>query len=329
MTPSPATLALVADVGGTNSRFALTDTADPRPGLLQPRKLANAGFPSLQRAAEHYLDEVGVRPARAAIAVASPLVADVIQLTNRAWSFSRAGLQQALGLHELRLINDFAAVAWSLTVLQADDWTALSGPDANGLRGPVSVLGPGTGLGVGQLVGCPTGGWHVVATEGGHATFAPVDEPEHAIAAWLGRKFGRVSNERLLSGSGLAYIDAVLRGAGPPGADEGVVLRAPAEITRAAMERQEPTAVRALNRFCAILGSVAGDMALIHGARSVAIGGGIAPRFIPFLRDSPFRERFLDKGRLTARLESVPVHVVTHPNPGLLGAAVALRAAGA
>lgn len=327
MTTSPATLALVADVGGTNSRFALTDTAEPRPRLLQPRKFANAGFSSLQHAAEQYLDEVAARPARAAFAVASPLAADVIQLTNRAWSFRRAGLQQALGLQELRLINDFGAVAWSLTALQPDDWATLAGPEAHELRGPVSVLGPGTGLGVAQLIDCPSGGWQVVATEGGHATFAPVDEQEQAIVAWLAARFGRVSNERLLSGSGLSGIDAVLRGEDPRGVDDGGNLRAPAEITRAALEQQERTALRALDCFCAILGSVAGDMALIHGAHSVAIGGGIAPRFIPFLRASAFHERFLAKGRLTRRLESVPVRVVTHPNPGLLGAAVALRAA--
>lgn len=326
MTTSPATLALVADVGGTSSRFALTDTSQSRPALLQSRKLANAGFASLQHAAAHYLDEVGARPARAAIAVASPLAADVIQLTNRAWSFSRAGLQHALGLQELKVLNDFSAVAWSLPVLQPDDWIALPGPDARGLRGPVSVIGPGTGLGVAQLVDCKAGGWHVVATEGGHATFAPVDEEEQLIATWLGAKFGRVSNERLLCGSGLSYIDSVLRSEAPPVGDADVMLRTPAEISQAALEEQEPAALRALNRFCAILGSVAGDIALIHGAHSVAIGGGIAPRFIPFLRASAFRERFDDKGRLRGRLASVPVRVVTHPDPGLLGAAVALRA---
>ncbi|HEY4555661.1 MAG TPA: glucokinase, partial [Lysobacter sp.] len=142
---------LVADIGGTNARFALVDPDAPAPAPLHPQTLRNADFAGLQHAAAHYLQSLGVQPRRAAIAVASPVDADEIRLTNRAWSFSRSGLRDALGLEELRLINDFGAVAWAVPALGADDWITLHGAHAAPLRGPVTVLGPGTGLGVALL----------------------------------------------------------------------------------------------------------------------------------------------------------------------------------
>lgn len=317
-----APLALLADIGGTNVRFALTDPAAPRPEVLQPRSLPAARFASLQHAAEHYLAEVGVTPRRAAIAVACPVQGEEIRLTNRAWSFTRSELREALGLAELVLLNDFGAVARAVPVLQAHERVHLYGPDEDTLPGPVSVLGPGTGLGVALLVGAEARGWEVVETEGGHVSFAPLGEEEQAIAHWLVGRFGRASNERVLSGSGLAYVDAVLRGL-PHDTRE---LREPAAIVAAALAGHDIVARRALARFCAVLGSVAGDCALIHGARTVTIAGGIVPRFVPFLRSSAFRERFLAKGRFASLLESVAIQVVTHSQPGLLGAAMALRA---
>ncbi|MEG3157792.1 glucokinase [Lysobacter zhanggongensis] len=317
-------LELIADIGGTNARFALVDPAAPEPELLHPQALENARFASLQHAAEHYLALVDARPRRAAIALACPITGDEIRLTNRAWSFSRAELQVALGLDELRLINDFGAVGWAVPALGPADRTALYGPTGDVLRGPVSVLGPGTGFGVGLLVG-GEGDWHVVETEGGHVAFAPLGEEEQAIVRWMNARHGRTSYERVLSGSGLACIDAVLRGLDDD-TGRALQLRDPAEVVAAALDGHDVVARRALARFCAILGSVAGDVALVHGARTVMIAGGIVPRFIPFLRSSAFRERFLAKGRFAAYLEQVSVQVATHPNPGLLGAAVALRA---
>src|SRR5690606_4342609 len=149
---SAAELELIADIGGTNARFALTDPTAATPQLLHSHSLENADFASLQHAAEHYLQSVGVQPRRAAIALACPVNTDDIRLTNRAWSFSRNELRQSLGLDELRLLNDFGAVAWSVPALQADDRIALYGPVQSELQGPVSVLGPGTGFGVGLLV---------------------------------------------------------------------------------------------------------------------------------------------------------------------------------
>ena len=186
-----------------------------------------------------------------------------------------------------------------------------------------------------MLVGSYEHGWHAVETEGGHVGFAPLGDEERAISAWLTAQHGRTSTERLLCGKGLSEIDAVLRGASavlpaqmPQPGDASLLnpaLRDPAEIVAAALEGHDQAARRTLARFCSVLGSVAGDCALIHGARTVVIAGGIVPRFIPFLRSSAFRARFLAKGRMTPLLEAVPIHVITHPNPGLLGAATALR----
>jgi glucokinase len=318
-------IALVADIGGTNARFALTDLASPTATLHEPMALPASEYASLQHAIEHYLGQVGVQPKRGALAVASPADRDEIRLTNRAWSFSRSELQRTLGFDDLRVINDFGAVAWAVPALTPEDRTTLHGPVAGPLKGPVTVMGPGTGLGVAMLVGCEASRWHVVETEGGHVSFAPLGDEEQAIGRWLTAQFGRTSNERVLCGAGLAHIDAVLRGV-THDLDARPTLREPADIVAAALEGHDVAARRALARFCAVLGSVAGDAALIQGARTVVIAGGMVPRFIPFLRSSAFRERFLAKGRFAAWLETVAIHVITHPQPGLLGAAMCLRA---
>jgi len=322
-------LALVADIGGTNARFALTDPRRASPALLHPATLPCAEFASLQQAIEHYLTTVTARPQSAAIAVASPVAGDEIRLTNRAWSFSREELRERLDLSSLHTLNDFGAIAWSLPALDRADSETLHGPAAAALRGPVTVIGPGTGLGIALLTGGPETGWQIVETEGGHASFAPQGDEEQMIARWIGARFGRVSNERLLSGAGLSRIDGALAAGGnlALALDERAPLRDPATIVAAALDGHDVTARRALARFCAVLGSVTGDAALLHGARTVMIGGGIVPRFVPFLRSSAFRERFLAKGRMAALLESVTIRVITHEAPGLLGAAMFIRSA--
>lgn len=320
-------LAMVADIGGTNARFALADLRQSQPQLSCQQVLQCSAFASLQHAAEHYLQDVGVQPARVAIAVASPVGCDEVRLTNRAWSFSQRELKRSLGLAELHVLNDFGAVALAVPAVGPADIATLHGEDDSLLQGPITVIGPGTGLGVALLVGDAVSGWRVIETEGGHVSFAPLGDEEYLIARWLNARFGRVSAERLLCGTGLSHIHAALV-AGDDlslALDQRATIRDPADIVEAALGGHDLIARRALARFCAVLGSVAGDAALIHGARNVVIAGGMVPRFIPFLRSSAFRERFLAKGRMAVYLESAGIHVITHAAPGLLGAAIYLQ----
>lgn len=317
-----ASSTLVADIGATHARFAIALPGTDRPVLSQLHRQRTAAYADLQQAIAAYLLQTGAKPAAAMLAVACPVPdAGEIRLTNHDWRFHRETLRDELGLRRVDVINDFGAVAHALPVLQADEMTCLHGDPEDALRGPVSVLGPGSGLGVALLLGNAAEGWQVVETEGGHAGFAPGDEDEMQIARVLSTAYGHVSKEHLLSGPGLARIDAVLRGQ-----PVDCALRSPAVILANALAGGDPVARQSLERFCAILGSVAGDIALLHGARSVVLAGGIVPRFIPFLRDSAFRRRLRDKGRFAHWLDAVTLHVITHPEPGLLGAAVAAHA---
>ena len=320
-------LVLVGDIGGTNARFALAGLGSGRPRLQDIRVLATADFASLQQAARHYLEQLAVSPMRAALAVACPVQGDDIRLTNRAWAFNRRELAASLGLEELRVLNDFGAAALGVSALDAGEYEWLHGHPESALPDPVSVIGPGTGMGVALLLRGRDRQWQVIETEGGHISLAALGSEERRIHDWLAARHGRVSIERALSGRGLSEIHAALSDI--PAAKRDTpdqALRAPADIVAAALRGEDRLARAALARFCAILGSVAGDAALFHGARTVAIAGGIVPRFIPFLKSSAFRERFLDKGRFAAHLEGVNILVVTHPEPGLLGAALSLSA---
>jgi glucokinase len=320
-------LALIGDIGGTNARFALTDLAADHPRILHEETFTDAGFHSLRDAARHYLDATGAKTGRAALAVASPITGGEITLTNRDWSFNRETLQHALGLDDLQLINDFAAIAWAAPHLAENDCLSVHGNVATPPKGPVTLIGAGTGLGVALLTGSSRQGWHVVPTEGGHASFAPTDDEERAIAEWLHARHGRVSNERLLSGHGLSNIDACLRGIQPiaaPAPQTGS--RRSKDVVDAALAG-EAGAVHALRRFCRIYGAVAGDAALLHGANTVMIAGGVVLHFLVFFRASEFMDAFTAKGRHTDYMQRMAVQVIIHPNPGLLGAAVAVRTA--
>jgi glucokinase len=313
-------LAIVADIGGTNARFALVDIHADAPSIMHRQTLPTAEFASLQHAVEHYLSTQNVTPRYASFAVACPVSGDEVRLTNRAWAFSQQELKQALGFETLLVINDFGATALATLAMKDEDRVILHGTSDQQRKGPITVIGPGTGLGVALLVGDDIKGWQVVETEGGHVSFAPQVEEEQMIADWVSaRHHGRCSNERLLSGIGLSYIDAAIS------APQKSQLREPADIVAAAIDGRDVLARRTLARFCSILGSVVGDAALMHGAKTVAIAGGIVPRFIPYLKSSAFRERFLAKGRFASYLESVSIHVITHDSPGLVGAAKALK----
>lgn len=308
-------LNLLADVGGTNARFALSDGTR----LFAIQTLPTADYPTLQDAIRAYLQAQGETVAQAAIAIANPVTGDHIQMTNHHWSFSIAAMRHELRLEKLRVINDFTAQALAIPRLTATEKRAVRAGEA--VAGtPIAVLGPGTGLGVSGLI--PNGDrWIALASEGGHVSFAPRDDAELAIWQYARIQYGHVSAERLINGAGLSLIDSALANA-----ENDVSNRSPAEITAAALAG-EARARATLYHFSAFLATVAADLVLTLGARGgVYLCGGILPRVADyFINQSPFNARFTDKGRFAAYLDAVPVWLVTAENPGLLGAAEALQ----
>lgn len=319
----PGEAALVGDIGSTNVRFALVPLGGPPARLDAVASLPCREHGGLVEAVEDYLSGVGVkRPRNAAVAVAGPVTGDRVALTNLDWSFSIEATRQALGLERLLVLNDFSAVARSLRHLEAADLISLGG-GAPVAGEPLAVIGPGTGLGVSALVPCGRQ-WRPLASEGGHASLAPVTEREEAVAAWLRRRYGRVSWERVLSGPGLVNLYAAvaaLEGRMIAEAD----LPGPAAVTGRGLDGSCKLCGEALDLFCAMLGTAAGDLALVVGARGgVYLAGGIAPRLRDLLPRSAFRQRFEAKGRLSAYAAAIPAQLVMAPHAGLVGAAVAL-----
>lgn len=310
---------LVGDVGGTHARFAVVDVAAPTPWRLEYRSDLAMDFPSFELALQRYLEHSGLgqMPAAATIAVAGPITDGRVRFTNRDWVVSEDSLRQ-MGCRAPLLINDFIALAFSIETLQGADLRAI-GPVLPGMpQQPITILGAGTGFGVSCLARyrdriVP------VATEGGHIGFAPADAQEFAVLGQLMKRFGRVSVERLLSGPGLENIHQAL---------EQIAGRAPSSMTAAQIAEQaqsatgEGTCREALTVFCNVYGAVAGDFALAHGARGgVYIAGGIALKIEGFLRQSAFRKRFEDKGRLSGYVQAIPTVLVANDEAALLGSA--------
>ena len=305
---------LLADIGGTNARFALTH-ADGR-GHSPPESVRLDGFPDIAAAIAAYLGD-GPPPAAAVLAVAGPVERNAVRLTNRGWLVDGAALSDGLGIGSVRVVNDFAALSWSLPQLEGADLLSLGGgaPDP---EAPMAVLGPGTGLGVGAFL--PPG--RVLVTEGGHASLAAQTEREAAVIAWLRGRHGHVSAERMISGQGLENLHAGLA------AVDGLALPAlaAAEITKRALDGSDPRCAEVLTLFCALLGSFAGDLALLYGARGgVFIGGGICPRFPDFLAASAFRDRFEAKGRFQDWLAPIPAWLIMRPDAAMVGLAALAR----
>ncbi|MBI4184164.1 MAG: glucokinase [Proteobacteria bacterium] len=305
---------LVADVGGTNARFALTDAPFDAAHVTTVKAADHHG---LGEALAAYLAGRGrtARPPAAAVAVACPVAGDRVALTNSPWSFSIADLRAGLGLDRLEVVNDFAAIALAIPHLADEDSDAIGGGAALA-RAPIGVLGPGTGLGVSALVPARDGGWVAVASEGGHATMAPADERESAVLSAIRRRLGHVSAERVISGPGLVNIYravAELAGRTPEPLP-------PDEVTARGLAGTCPLAAEALAMFMVMLGTVAGNLALTLGAKGgIFIGGGIVPRLGEAFAGSAFRERFEDKGRFRAYLAEIPTRVIRHPFPALVG----------
>ena len=310
---------LLGDVGGTNARFAWQ--AERGASLTDVETLPAAGHETLLHAMQHYLAQ-HTRPApkQCAIGIANPIVGDRVQMTNHHWAFSISEMQRALGLQRFLVINDFTALALSLTSLDAADLRAVGGGAAVA-NAPLGLLGPGTGLGVSGLLPAVGGRSAIpINGEGGHVTLAPVNALEEQVVRILRREFGHPSAERALSGSGLVNLYNALCEV------EGVTARplTPAEVT--AQLDADAQCGRAIDLFFSLLGNVAGNLALLLGARGgMYIGGGIVPRLGDRIDRSSFRERFEDKGRFRGYLQAIPIWVVNaRMSPALIGAARAL-----
>jgi glucokinase len=317
-------LRLLADIGGTNARFALQGAADGGAGgaLLAIDVLACADYPTLGDAIDAYLARAAQQGidtgaiARAAIAIANPIEDDLVRMTNHHWSFSIARLRAERGLRTLLVVNDFAALAMALPFLRADQRERIGGGVETAGK-PIGLIGPGTGLGVSGVMPCGEH-WMALAGEGGHASFAPGSDDELRILQALWQDFGHVSAERLLSGMGLELIHRVLAGE----------RLAAADITRRALAGDDAACLRTVACFCGVLGSVAGNVALTLGATGgMYIGGGIVPRLGPLFAASDFRRRFEDKGRLSSYLARIPTWLITEQYPALVGVAAMLAAA--
>lgn len=313
--PAAAFTRLVADIGGTNARFALLADGSERPELEQT--LSCEAFADLAAAAGHYLEARGGPPVReAAIAVATPITGDRIKLTNNRWTFSIEETRRVLGLERLRLVNDFTALALSLPLLGPDEYRQVGGGSA--VSGtPIALLGAGTGLGVSGLV--PVGAdWFPIEGEGGHTAFSPMTPREADVLGVMWREYDHVSTERLASGPGLVALHGAL--AGLDGKTPATLT--PEAIAEAGIAGTDRYCREALEMFCAILGTAAANLCVSLGARAgVFIGGGIVPGLGPWFDRSPFRDRFEQKGRFRAYMQAIPTFVITARNPALRGAA--------
>ena len=310
---------LIADIGGTHARFALCTSARD---IEHVDVLDSAAFASMEDAIRHYLGSHGnPRVRHAVIGIANPVLGDHVKMTNAAWEFSIEDMRCSLGLEHLHVLNDFAVLAMAVPHLEADDLMQVGG--GNGVAGaPLGLLGPGTGLGVSALVPTRKGGPIALATEGGHASFAPADDLQAMLWRAARKRHGHVSMERLISGSGLAFIYEALC------EDQGKRPNqyTPAEISTHAMDGTDTLCRLALDTFCAILGSAAADLALTLGARGgIYIGGGIIKKLGEYFPQSPFRKAFEDKGRFQAYLAAIPVFVILARQPALTGAAAYLE----
>ena len=310
----------VADVGGTHARFALAGIEGGRVvSLGEPVTLKTSEHGSFQLAWQEFCRRSGEHPNELAIAFAGPVGGELLKLTNNPWVIRPALIKERLGVDRYVVVNDFGAVAFAVATLPDADFLHLCGPDRPLPReGVTSIVGPGTGLGVAALLR-KNDHYEVIETEGGHVDFAPLDLLEDKMLIQFRRHFRRVSVERVAAGQGLWNIYEAL------GAIEGLDLKFhdDKELWAAALAGTDSLATAALDRLCLSLGAVAGDMALAQGANSVVIAGGVGLRLADYLPRSGFRDRFIAKGRFERRMDEMPVKLITHPQPGLFGAAAA------
>ena len=307
---------LVADIGGTNARFAMARRNRKDISIHDSRKYRAKDFNTFHDAARTYLADVNATPIAACIAAAGPVDGDDVRFTNSDWTLRASDIADEMGLADVRIVNDFYALSTGVARLGDDAFISVKNGEC--VRGaPQLVLGPGTGFGQSLIV--PVSGSHkVVATEGGHASFAALTDEEVQVRAFVARDHPHVSIERILSGPGLLAIYRALSFI----MDKKCALRRPEDITTAASSGADPVAVRTINMFCEMLGSVAGDAVLGAGARGgVILGGGVLPNIREHLLNGAFTRRFVDKGPMTNYVSAVPVKLLIDDRAALIGAA--------
>ena len=313
---------VTVDIGGTHARFALaTIAADGTITLGEPATLHTKDHASFQTAWEDFAQQQGgTLPPAVAIAIAGPVGGEVIRFTNNPWVIRPALIPEKLGADRYTVINDFGAVGHAVARAEDDHFVHLSGPDAPlPASGTISVVGPGTGLGVAHVWRSGAGDYRVQATEGGHIDFAPLDSIEDAILARLRQRHRRVSAERVICGPAIVDIYealATMEGRAIQPADDRT-------LWQLGTSGEDSLAAAAVDRFCLSLGSFAGDIALAQGGSGVVIAGGLGLRIKDTLLKSGFANRFTAKGRFAELMGRIPVKLITHPQPGLFGAAAA------
>ena len=314
-------LSLVADIGGTNARFALVE--DSNFDLIEPQNLTCSEYPTIVDAIKTYLDNVSVsEPAKSAISIASPVTGDQLTMTNHVWQFSVSETRKKLGLKTLKLLNDYTALALALPGLPEHECIKIGGGSlVEGFA--KAAIGPGTGLGVSGLI--PIGmHWHPLESEGGHASYGPATEREVEVIRLMKTRLKHVSVESMVSGPGISRLYGSISELETGSYQD----KKPSEITDLALSGECNLAAEAVSIFCEALGTVAGNLALTLGARGgVYLGGGILRKIPRLFENSGFRTRFEEHGRLTGYLQQIPTYIVNTDYPALVGAVVSLNEA--
>ncbi len=318
-------IVLAGDVGGTNARLAIVELDGRTARIARERRYPSQDYPGLAPIVRRFGEEEASRPDRACFGIACPVVGDDCTAPNLPWTINARTLAAEIGIAHTTIINDFVAVGYGIEVLGPADLATLQEgrPEA---RGPIALIGAGTGLGQGFLF-WDGDHYRVLPSEGGHGDYAPRGTLQAGLLQFLGRQFERVSWERLLSGSGMVNTYRYLLASAV--APEQAAVRTEMEqedpaavITRHGLARTDCLSERALDLFCEIFGAQAGNLALtVVATGGVYLAGGIAPRIAERLKSGPFLTAFRDKGRLSDLLSRIPVHVITNPDVALLGAA--------
>lgn len=312
------------DIGGTHARFTIATLGDDGAiALGEPATLKTNEHASFETAWEHFAEISGrTLPRALALAVAGPVGGELIRFTNNPWVILPDQLPERLGVDRITIVNDFGAVGHAVARAGDEYFQHLTGPDvALPASGTITIVGPGTGLGVAHVWRNGEGFYHVQATEGGHLDFAPLDGVEDAILARLRQRHRRVSVERVVSGPAIVDIYETLAAL----EQRPIVHTDDRTIWTKGPAGEDTLMAAAIDRFCLSLGSVAGDLALAQGGSSVVIAGGLGLRIKDTILSSGFAERFRAKGRFESLMASLPVKLITHPQPGLLGAAAAFQ----